>query len=175
MRTGGNDHGKLIYGGRVGYQWTAGPAEGLLVGANAFDSMIDDDQMPQNLTEVRVAGGYAVYDTDTWEILSEFYWFNDINLYQGVGTHRSNAFFAQVGYRFPYLVPYARYERANLDQTDQFFSEQLSGGSYYRSALGFRRDLNQRVAFKIEVANTHYTDRVVGQFNEFLSQLAVRF
>ena len=175
MRTGGNDHGKLIYGGRVGYQWTAGPAEGLLVGVNAFDSKIDDDQLPQNLTDVRVAGAYAVYDTDTWEVLSEVYWFSNINLYQSVGTHRSNAYFAQVGYRLPNFVPYARYERTNLDQTDQYFAHQLSGGSYYRSAVGFRRDLNQKVAFKIEVANTHYTDRIVGHFNEFLSQLAVRF
>ncbi len=175
MRTGGNDHGKLIYGGRVGYQWTAGPAEGLLVGVNAFDSKIDDDQLPQNLTDVRVAGVYSVYDTDTWEVLSEIYWFSNINLYQGAGTHRSNAYFAQIGYRLPIFIPYVRYERTNLDQTDQYFAQQLSGGSYYRAAVGFRRDLNQKVAFKIEVANTHYTDRIVGHFNEFLSQLAVRF
>ena len=32
MRSGGNDHGKPIYGGRLGYQWTSGPAEGLTLG-----------------------------------------------------------------------------------------------------------------------------------------------
>ena len=175
MRSGGNDHGKLIYGGRVGYQWSAGPAEGLLVGVDAFDSKIDDDQIPQNLTEVRVAGAYAVYDTDTWEMLSEAYWFNNVDVNQDMGTHRSHAYFAQVGYRFPYFIPYARFERARLDQTDQYFAHQLTGGSYYRTAAGLRRDLNQRVAIKLEVANTHYTDRIVGSFNEFLSQLAIRF
>jgi hypothetical protein len=175
MRSGGNDHGKLIFGGRVGYQWTEGAAEGLLLGANAFDSKIDDDQIPQNLTEVRVAGVFGVYDTDTWEVLSEAYYFDNVNLYQGTGTHRSDAYFVQVGYRLPFLIPYVRHERANLDQTDQYFAEQMTGGSYYRTAVGFRRDLNQKVAVKFEVANTHYTDRIVGEFNEFLSQLAIRF
>lgn len=175
MRSGGNDHGKLIYGGRLGYQWTAGPAEGLLVGVDAFDSKIDDDQIPENMTEVRVAGAYGVYDTDTWEVLSEAYWFNNVDLFQTVGTHQSKAYFAQAGYRLPYFIPYVRYERAHLDQTDQYFAQQATGGSYYRTAAGFRRDLNQKVAIKFEVANTHYTDRIVGDFNEFLSQLAIRF
>ncbi|HXA35418.1 MAG TPA: hypothetical protein VNW26_03720 [Steroidobacteraceae bacterium] len=175
MRSGGNDHGKLIYGGRLGYQWIAGPAEGLLVGVDAFDSKVDDDQIPENLTEVRVAGAYAVYDTDTWEVLSEAYLFDNVDLYQGMGTHRSNAYFAQVGYRFPTFIPYVRYERAHLDQTDQYFAQQMTGGSYYRTAAGFRHDLNQKVAVKFEVANTHYTDRIIGDFNEFLSQLAIRF
>ncbi len=175
MRSGGNEHGKLIYGGRLGYQWTAGPLEGLTLGANALDSKINDDQTPQNLTDVRIAGAFAVYDTDIWEIVSEAYWFDNVNLYQGLGTHRSEAYFAQVGYRLPYFVPYARYERAHLDQTDQYFAQQMTGGSYYRTAAGFRRDLNPKVAVKFEVANTHYTDRTVGQINEFLSQLAIRF
>ena len=172
MRSGGNDHGKLIYGGRLGYQWTTGPAEGLLVGVHAFDSKIDDDQVPQSLTELRVAGADAVYNTDTWEVLGEAYWFNNVDLYQSMGTHHSNAYFAQVGYRLPYFIPYVR---ARLDQTDQYFAQQLTGGFYYRTAAGFRRDLNQKVAIKFEVANTPYTDRIVGDFNEFLSQLAVRF
>ncbi len=175
MRSGGNEHGKLIYGGRLGYQWSAGPAEGLLIGANAFDSTINDDQMPENLTEVRVAGTFAVYDTDTWEVLSEAYWFDDIDLNHGAGTHRSKAYFAQVGYRLPYLIPYVRYERAHLDQSDRYFGEQLTGGSYFRTAAGLRRDLNQKVALKFEAANTHYTDRTVGTFDEFLAQLAIRF
>src|SRR5713226_5397003 len=34
MRSAGNDHGKPIYGGRVGYQWTAGVAEGLTLGVH---------------------------------------------------------------------------------------------------------------------------------------------
>ncbi|HEV7611709.1 MAG TPA: hypothetical protein VGO37_07545 [Steroidobacteraceae bacterium] len=175
MRSGGNEHGKLIYGGRLGYQWTAGSLEGLTLGVNALDSKINDDQIPQNLTDVRIAGAFAVYDTDLWEIVSEAYWFDNVSLYRGLGTHRSEAYFVQVGYRLPSFVPYVRYERAHLDQTDQYFAQQMTGASYYRTAAGFRRDLNQKVAVKFEVANTHYTDRTVGEINEFLSQLAIRF
>ena len=91
------------------------------------------------------------------------------------GTHRSNAYFAQAGYRLPGLIPYVRYEHARLDQTDQYFAQMLNGGSYHRSAVGLRHDINPKIALKFEVAQTHYTDRVVGQFNEFLSQLAIRF
>ena len=187
MRSGGNDHGKLIYGGRLGYQWTAGPLEGLLVGGNYFDSKVDDDQMPEDLTDVRVAGTYAVYDTDTWEVLSEAYWFDNHDIYQSEGTHHSKAYFVQTGYRLPSFIPYVRYERADLDQTDQYFAQQMTGFSYYRTAAGFRRDLNPKVAIKFEVANTHYLDRFTASpnlffaklpgtsFNEFLAQLAIRF
>jgi hypothetical protein len=175
MRSGGNEHGKPIYGGRMGYQWTAGPVEGLMVGMNAFDSKIADDLTPEDLTELRVAGVYGLYDTDSWEIISEAYWFDNIDVYQGEGTHHSTAYFVQAGYRLPYAIPYVRYERTRLDQTDQYFAQQTSGGSYYRTAAGVRRDLNPKVAIKFEVADTHYTDRTVGSFNEFLAQLAVRF
>ena len=62
-----------------------------------------------------------------------------------------------------------------LDQTDQFFSQQASGMSYYRTAAGLRYDFNLKTAFKFEVAKTHYTDRIVGQFNEVLADVAIRF
>lgn len=175
MRSGGNEHGRPIYGGRLGYQWTSGALEGLSLGANALDSKITDDQTPQNLTDVRIYGAYGVYDTDQWEVLSEAYLFDNLNMYTGTGTHRSKAYFAQVGYRLPLLIPYARYERGLFDQKDQYFAALNSGQSYYRSAAGLRHDLNLKTALKFEVANTHYTDRVVGSFNEFLAQLAIRF
>jgi len=176
MRSGGNAHGKPIYGGRLGYQWTSGQLEGLTLGVDAFDSRIDDDQLPQNLTEVRMYGAYAVYDTDRWEHTAEVYLFDNLGIVPSTGNHRSKAYYAQFGYRgVPWMIPYARYERALLDQTDAYFSGQISGYSYYRSAVGARHDLNQRTALKFELANTHYTDRDVGQFNEVLGQIAIRF
>jgi hypothetical protein len=175
MRSGGNDHGKPIYGGRLGYQWTTGTAEGLLVGVHAFESRVDDNQVPQNMTELRVYGGYAVYDTDRWEHMAELYFFNNRDLYNDTGEHRSKAYFAQFGYRAPWAIPYVRYERALLDQTDQYFSAQMFGVSYYRTAAGFRYDFNLKTALKFEVANTHYTDRTIGQFNGVLADIAIRF
>ena len=175
MRSGGNDHGKPIYGGRLGYQWTTGVAEGLTVGVHAFEAHMDDDQTPEDSIDVRVFGGYAVYDTDRWEHMAEIYFFRNRDLYPSTGEHKSMAYYAQLGYRAPWIIPYIRYERATLDQTDTYFSEQATGNSYYRSAAGFRYDLNTKTAFKFEVANTHYTDRIVGQFNEILGDIAIRF
>ena len=175
MRSGGNDHGKPIYGGRLGYQWTAGPVEGLTVGLHAFEAHMDDDQIPEDSIDVRVFGGYAVYDTDRWEHMAEIYFFRNLDLTPNTGDHKSKAYYAQFGYRAPWAIPYVRYERASLDQTDVYFSSQLTGGSYYRSAGGFRYDLNTKTAFKFEVANTHYTDRKTGQINEILGDVAIRF
>jgi hypothetical protein len=175
MRSGGNDHGKPIYGGRLGYQWTAGPVEGLTVGLHAFEAHMDDDQIPEDSIDVRVFGGYAVYDTDRWEHMAEIYFFRNKDLTSEAGDHKSTAYYAQFGYRAPWAIPYIRYERASLDQTDVYFSSQLTGGSYYRSAGGFRYDFNTKTAFKFEIANTHYTDRKVGQFNEILGDIAIRF
>jgi len=38
-----------------------------------------------------------------------------------------------------------------------------------------RYDFNLKTAFKLELAKTHYTDRIVGQFNEVLADVAIRF
>lgn len=175
MRSGGNDHGKPIYGGRLGYQFTTGIAEGLTIGVHAFEAHMDDDQIPEDSIDARVFGGYIVYDTDRWEHMAEIYFFRNRDLNFGSTDHKSTAYYAQFGYRAPWLIPYVRYERATLDQTDLYFSSLVSGGSYYRGAAGFRYDLNTKVAFKFEVANTHYTDRTVGQYNEVLGDLAIRF
>jgi hypothetical protein len=176
MRPAGNDHGKPAFGGRLGYTWTDGAAEGLTVGVHATDTRIDDDQLPEDMTEVRFYGGYVVYDTDRWEHYAEAYFFDNKDIYPNSGDHRSKAYFAQLGYRgLGWLLPYVRYERAELDQTDRYFNIQGTGGSYYRTASGVRHDITPRAAIKFELANTHYTDRIQGQINEVLGQLAIRF
>ena len=92
MRSGGNDHGKPIYGGRLGYQWTAGPVEGLTLGLHAFEAHMDDDQVPQDQIDVRVFGGYAVYDTDRWEHMAEIYFFRNLDVAPSTGDHKSKAY-----------------------------------------------------------------------------------
>jgi len=130
-----------------------------------------------------------VYDTDTWEHIVEAYSFHDKNLNGSPGTHRSEAWFAQFGYRARWGVPYVRYERAMLDQSDAYFNEQTFGASYYRSALGVRFDINAKSSIKFEIAHTRNTDdrpatdyrpsdAEIGlpqQFDEILAQYAVRF
>jgi len=191
MQNGGNLHGAAMFGSRLSYQFIGGAADGLLVGVNGFTDKVNDDN-PFNpaLIRLNMAGAYAVYDTDTWEHIIEAYALRDKNLNGAPGTHRSEAWFAQFAYRARWGVPYIRYERAMLDQTDPYFNEQTFGASYYRSALGVRFDINAKSSIKFEVAHTRNTlrpataddyrpsDAEIGlpqQFNEILAQYAVRF
>jgi hypothetical protein len=120
-------------------------------------------------------GGYGVFDSDRWEHMAEVYLFNDQDLTGGTGYHRSEAGFAQLGYRASRGVGYLRYERAAFQQADQYFFQQRMGNSYYRGALGFRFDIDFKAALKLEIASTHDTDRVTDQYNEALVQYAIRF
>jgi hypothetical protein len=175
MRNAGNTNGNLVAGGRLGYQWTGGLLEGMNVGAHVFNGRIDDDQTPVDRTQVRMYGGYAVYDTDRWENIAEFYQFENEDLSGNTGKHRSEAGFVQLAYRASWGVPYVRYERAVLKQADPYFAQQNSGASYYRNAFGLRFDIDLKSALKLELAQTHVTDRALRQYNEALVDYAIRF
>ncbi len=175
MRNAGNTDGNLVAGGRLGYQWTGGLLEGLTVGTHVFNGRIDDDQTPIDRTQVRMYGGYAVYDTDRWEHIAEFYHFDNEDVSGDTGTHRSDAGFVQLAYRAGWGVPYLRYERAVLRQTDAYFAQQNSGASYFRYAFGLRFDVDLKSALKLELAGTHITDRAPRQYNEALLDYAIRF
>jgi hypothetical protein len=195
MQTGGNLHGAAMAGSRLSYQFIGGAVDGLLVGVNGFTDKVNDDKVSTPaLIRLNMVGAYAVYDTDTWEHIIEAYSFRDKSLNGSPGTHRSEAWFAQFGYRASWGVPYIRYERAMLDQTDPYFNEQTFGASYYRSALGVRFDINAKSSIKFEIAHTRNTDVRPGvkdgvtdylpsdaeiglpqQYNEILAQYAVRF
>jgi hypothetical protein len=175
MRNAGNDHGQIIGGGRLGYRWSAGAAEGLELGVHGFTSRIGDDQQPEHLTRVRVFGGYAVYDTNRWEHIFEIYRFDNRDLASNGGSYKSTAGFVQFAYRAAIGVPYLRYERASLQQGDQYFAQQISGGSYWRAAAGMRFDIDLKSALKLELANTHVGDRSPNEYSEALAQYAIRF
>ena len=191
MQNGGNDHGAAIVGARVSYQ-LGGSLEGLIVGLNGFTDKVNSDHVLDGMvvaTRVNMAGAYAAYDTDTWEHIVEAYLFRDTNLAALPGSHNSNAWFAQFGYRAPWGLPYIRYERASLDQNDLYFLDQTFGASYYRYSMGVRFDINAKSALKFELAHTRNTDErpetdyrpadlVIGipvQYNEILAQYAIRF
>ncbi len=175
MRNAGNTNGHMGGGARLAYQFSSGTAEGLMLGVHAFTARIGDNAMPANATRVLAYGGYAVYDTDQWEDIAEIYLFDDRDINGGSGTHRSNAGFVQFGYRATWGVPYARYERTVLEQTDPYFAALEGGGSYHRVALGARFDLDLKSAVKLELANTRLTDRSLEQYSEGLVQYAIRF
>jgi hypothetical protein len=173
MRNAGGPHGTLMGGGRIGFEFNSGAADGLVLGLHAFSARIEDNAA--NATRIHAYGGYAAYDTDRWEHIAEIYLFDNNDLNQGSGRHHSTAGFAQFGYRSRWGVSYARYERTVLDQADPYFAALEGGGSYYRVALGARFDVDLKSALKLELANTRLTDRNRDQYGEGLVQYAIRF
>jgi hypothetical protein len=175
MNNLGNTNGNAIYGGNVGWL-PNGSLDGLKVGVSAFSTRIDiQDLLPEHYVRLNNYGVYSVYDTDMWEWLAEIYLFNNEDLTGHTGTHRSEAGFAQLGYRAGRFIPYLRYERAALQQTDPYFAVQHFGESYYREALGLRFDIDVKSAVKLEFSHTQLTDRNLTDFGEALIQYAIRF
>ena len=126
-----------------------------------------------NTTMLKAWCGYFVYDTDEWEHIGEYYRFNNKDLSGGSGTHDSWAGFLQAGMRLGRWTPYGRLERAVLDQTDNYFREQLSGRSYARQALGLNYELSPKAALKLELSQTRLDDSP--DANEARFQYAIRF
>ena len=178
MNNAGNTHGSTIVGGNLGLI-LSGALDGLKVGVDVFQTRIEDEDvlppLPTPATQVRSYGVYAAYDTDTWEDIGEFHVFDNQDLTGHTGTHRSDAGFLQMGYRAGRYTPYARYERGAFKQSDNYFAAQATGSSYYRTALGLRFDVDLVSSLKLELADTHLTDRLIASYNEALLQYAIRF
>ena len=173
-RSGGVDHGGAIYGGNLGYVF-GDILNGLKVGVSAFRSHISDTEQVGRITQVDNTGVYFAYDTDRFEYLGEYYRFNDRDLTDGGPVRQSNAGFLQFAWRLPLATPYVRYERAVLDQGDNFFALQTNGVSYYRGALGLRFDLDPKSALKLELGRTKNTDRNIEQWTDAMLDYAIRF
>jgi hypothetical protein len=176
MNNAGNTQGSTIVGGNLGLL-LSGALDGLKVGVDVFQTRILDEDAPPPApaTRVRSYGAYAAYDTDSWEDIAEFHVFDNDDLTGHTGTHRSDAGFVQMGYRAGRYTPYARYERGAFQQSDHFFAAQINGESYYRTALGLRFDVDLVSSLKLELAETHLTDRDISSFDEALLQYAIRF
>jgi hypothetical protein len=169
----GNPHGDAIYGGNIGFLPEA--LDGFKFGLSAFTTKVEDDLAPSNLTRVHNYGAYVVYDTDRWENMAEYYRFDNDDLSGATGSHTSEMGYIQVAFRAGNWIPYARYEYADFDQTDNYFAAQRSGGSYDRTALGLRYELDLTSALKLEIAQTNNTDRTNDDYDEALMQYAIRF
>ena len=162
------------FGFNTGYEF-AGTLNGLKLGLHGMQFRASDDDKPANTTLVELLGGYAVYLENDWEVLSEYYNFNNRDKTTDTGKHRSWAGYFQAGRNFGSWTPYGRVERTRLDQTDLYFSQQASGGSYHRTAVGLRYDFNRATAVKFEVNRTKFIDRAESTYNEGRVQFAIRF
>jgi hypothetical protein len=176
----GDDNSNRLVGGNLRYSFGGG-LEGLTLGLHAFGEKVanyDASNVVLSRTQVNMFGGLAVFDNDKWELIGEYYRFHNKDLLNGTGSHSSWAGFAQAGYRFGgRWTPYYRWERASLDQSDDYFAAQDSGRSYSSNVLGVRYELNADTAIKFEFNRTH-DNPVTGpavRSNGARFQFAVRF
>jgi len=174
MNNAGVENGSVIYGGNLGLL-LSGVLDGLKIGVDAYQTRIDIQDPTPGFVQSRSFGTYAAYDTDSWEDIAEFHIIDNEDLTGHTGTHRSDAGFVQIAYRAGRFTPYARYERGSFQQADPYFVALTTGSSYYRGAFGLRFDVDLVSALKMEVADTHLTDRNEGSFGEVLMQYAIRF
>ena len=171
-----DDNSNKGLGSRVGYEFS-GALSGLTLGVHGMSQSVNiyTGGLRTGQSDLRILGGYAVYDTDDWEAIAEYYNFHDRDLTGSAGTRTSWAAYAQVGRRFDAgFTPYARYEKASLDQSDPYFQSLISGASYKRGVIGLRYDLDPRAALKLE-GNRTRDDRLAASFDEVRIQFAVRF
>lgn len=159
--SGDSDHSALA-GASVGYEFS-GSMNGLRLAVHGMSGNIDTETETPTMhyeTGLNVTGGSAVYITNDWEVMSEYYRFankdkSGTSVTPG-GTHISWAGYFQAGGNFNDLTPYVRLERAVLNQQDIYFSSQENGQSYSRQALGLRYNLNPNTALKLELLNSRF-------------------
>jgi hypothetical protein len=180
LNAGTDDNVNKLVGGNVRYS-LGGPLEGLTLGLHGFRQRVtayDADNVTLGSTRVNMFGGFAVYDHNDWEVIGEYYRFHNTDLSAGTGSHSSWAGFLQAGYTVGgKWTPYARVERAELDQGDTYFAAQESGRSYARGVLGVRYELNASSALKLELDRMRQDqpDGTVQKGTGARLQFAVRF
>ncbi len=185
----GDSNHQAMTGFNVGYEFS-GNLDGLKLSAHGLQGDVDDNSdasltslpstLANNKTELSMAGGSIVYLANDWEVLSEYYGFNNNNKSgSNTGTHKSWAAYAQVGKSFDDWTPYIRLEKAVLSQSDNYFASQASGQSYARQSLGVRYNLNQNAALKFELLHSKFEADVGAKsyknFNSVLAQYAIGF
>jgi hypothetical protein len=113
-----------------------------------------------------------------WEVMSEYYHFNDQDKIGATGSHTSWASYLQVGKTFNKITPFVRLEKAALNQQDHYFSDQETGRAYSRQSIGMSYSLNPKANLKLELLHSKFEADAVrgsGGYNSVLAQYAIRF
>jgi len=180
---GDNNHDPMV-GINVGYEFS-GNLDGLRLAAHGLQGRVDaydPAEVPTNSTDFNMLGGSAIYLGGDWEVMSEYYHFNNkdrsgTSVNPG-GTYKSWAAYLQLGRRYGDLTPYVRLEKAVLNQQDSYFSDQETGNPYARQSVGVTYSLDPKTSLKLELINSKFeNDPVRGteSFNSALAQYAIRF
>ena len=180
----GDDNHQAMVGFNLGYEFS-GMMDGLRLAVHGLNGDVNSYTAGPaflNTTTLGMMGGSAVYSSNEWEVMGEYYRFNDKDKSSGTGTHTSWADYLQIGRSFNDLTPYVRFERTVLSQLDSYFNNQASGQSYARQALGLRYNLNPKAALKFELLNSSFKEDLTGTtprtafgYRSFYAQYAIGF
>jgi hypothetical protein len=166
----GDDNHSAMVGLNLGYDFS-GMLDGLRLAVHWMNGDVNIYQNPPTTiasdlttnylatTNLNMGGGSLVYLSNDWEIMGEYYGFN--NKDKATETkYKSKAGYMQIGVSFNAWTPYVRAERTILDQNDYYFSAQASGQSYAREVLGLRYNLNPKAALKFELMNSSFKEEL---------------
>jgi hypothetical protein len=166
----GDDNHSAMVGFNLGYDFS-GNLDGLRLAVHWLNgdvniygippTTIASDLMNNTLstTNLNVGGGSLVYLSNDWEIMGEYYAFNNKDKATDL-KYKSKAGYIQAGVSFNAWTPYVRLERTILDQNDYYFSAQASGQSYARQILGLRYNLSPKAALKLELMNSSFKEEL---------------
>ena len=172
----GSSRAGASFGGNAGYQF-GGSLSGLKIGVHGYRSQVVDDALKLPVSRINIVGAYAVLDSEQWDMISEYYHFNNQDQSGARASHDSWAAFAQLGRHFGLFTPYLRLEKSSLEQGDAYFAAQTLARSYTREALGARYELTPTSAIKLEGNHTHALSEAYERVNyeEVRLQWAIRF
>ena len=148
-RNVGGPDTSLSAGFNVGYR-PSGRLDGLTVGIHGYQAKVRDTDAIESTFALRTLGGYAGLESDTWELLAEYYHFRNHEVSANGAGPNSWAGFVQFGRRFDRVIPYGRVEEGSFARGDGFFSRQRFGQSYEQWSLGVRYDVTPSAALKVE-------------------------
>jgi hypothetical protein len=179
MQNEGNADSHTAYGGRFGYEFRGGVLDSLWIGVHGVNEEVDNftNGVRTDQTDVRILGGFLHWTPGDWEVIAEYYGFNN-RPHDSFSTqaHSSNAWYAEANYTFyGRLTPLVRLERDTLSQHDGYFQNLQGGESYTRSVVGVRFDLTPQTALKLDGNHTDATRDGGQSYRELHFQVAVRF
>jgi hypothetical protein len=173
----GDDNGNKVLGFGLNYRF-GGSLDGLAFGINGLRQIVeahDAADAVTSRTRLGMLGAHAVYDNNDWEIIGEFYHLRNADLGPGAGKYGSSTGYAEIGRTFnDRWMPYYRFEKASLDQRDNYFLAQSNGRSYSRHLVGVRYNVDPRATVKLELNRTN-DQGISHAVDEFRVQYAISF
>jgi hypothetical protein len=153
----GYDFSGMLDGLRLAVHWMNGDVNIYGIPPTTIASDLKNNTL--GTTNLNVGGGSLVYLSNDWEIMGEYYAFNNKDKATDL-KYKSKAGYLQIGVSFNAWTPYVRAERTILDQNDYYFSAQASGQSYARQVLGLRYTVNPKAALKLELLNSSFKEEL---------------